>query len=60
MEIANAYVCGGGSAVSGAVRRLAGCLHAPPDPAPNDDKRPPGNAHVFLSDTSMSSTALHK
>lgn len=41
MEIANAYVAGGAESVCGAVRRLAGCLHAPPDPMPQDDKRPP-------------------
>ncbi|KAJ8713757.1 hypothetical protein PYW07_014127 [Mythimna separata] len=42
MEIAAGYVCGGGAALAGAVRRLAGCLlAASDDPAPIDDKRPP-------------------
>ncbi|XP_075978617.1 VIR_N domain-containing protein [Anticarsia gemmatalis] len=41
MDLANTFVCGGGDALCGAVRRLAGCARAVTDAKPTDDKRPP-------------------
>nr|XP_049706724.1 protein virilizer isoform X2 [Helicoverpa armigera] len=40
VSVAAGYVSGGGEALCGAVRRLAGCLR-PNDDKPKDDKRPP-------------------
>lgn len=63
MEVANALVCGGGAALCGAVRRLAGCGLAPAEPAPPGDARPPGNytyCCIILLPTSLISVIVSR